>query len=96
MYHEAMRAPDKAQFVDALQKEWHDQLANGNFSNCKKNDVPKDVDVLPGVWALRRKRDIRTRVLKKHKARWNVDGSKKIKGQHYDETYAPIARWTAI
>ena len=96
MYHEAMKAPDKEEFVAALHKEWNDQLANGNFSVRKKSDVPEGVDLLPGVWAFRRKRDIRTRVVRKHKARWNVDGSKQIRGRHFDETYAPVAKWTTI
>lgn len=31
-YHEAMREPDWEEFRSAMQKEWHDQHSNGNFS----------------------------------------------------------------
>ena len=45
---------------------------------------------------MRRKRDIKTREIKKHKARLNFDGSRMEKGKHYDQTYAPVASWASI
>ena len=45
---------------------------------------------------MRRKRDIRTRKVKKWKARLNIDGSKMRHGEHYDMTYAPVASWNSI
>ena len=45
---------------------------------------------------MRRKRDIRTRKIKKWKARLNVDGSRMKQGVHYDQTYAPVASWKSI
>ena len=92
MWHEAMREPDRAEFRAAAQKEWDDQHNNGNFVFVEKSNVPDNATLLPAVWAMRRKRDIRTRQVKKYKARLNVDGSKQIKGVHYDQTYAPVAR----
>ena len=32
----------------------------------------------------------------KYKARVNVDGSRHIKGIHYEESWAPVASWTTI
>ena len=43
-----------------------------------------------------RKRDIKTRLIKKYKARLNIDGSKMKQGLHYDLTYAPVASWNSI
>ena len=95
-YHEAMAEPDREQFKKAMRSEWHDQHKNGNFSIIAKEDVPPDATVLPAVWALKRKRCIRTRRIKKYKARLNVDGSKMIYGQHYNQTYAPVAAWSTV
>jgi hypothetical protein len=30
-FHEAMREEDKAEFLKAMQKEWDDQMGNGNL-----------------------------------------------------------------
>ena len=45
---------------------------------------------------MRRKRDIKSRAVKKYKARLNVDGSRMIRGVDYDETYSPVATWRTI
>ena len=49
---------------------------------------------MPAVWEFCHKRNIRTRVIKKYKVRLYVDGSKQIKGVHFNETYALVAQWT--
>ena len=38
----------------------------------------------------------KTRRVKKYKARLNIDGSRMQKGKHYDQTYAPVAKWSSI
>jgi hypothetical protein len=45
---------------------------------------------------MKRKRDIKTREIKKWKARLNVDGSRMQKGKHHWETSAPVASWQSI
>ena len=95
-HHEAMREPDKEEFKQAMIKEVKDQMDNGNFSIIKISKVPKGKTILPAVWQMKRKRDIRTRKVKKYKARLNIDGSRMQKGIHYDETYAPVASWKSI
>ena len=45
---------------------------------------------------MKRKRDIKTRKVKKYKARLNVDVSRMRYGVDYEETYAPVASWRAI
>jgi hypothetical protein len=94
--HEAMRQSDKGEFVRAMAKEVDDQSNNENFTLMKRSKVPKGKTILPTVWQMRRKRDIKTQKIKKYKARLNVDGSRMIKGQHYDQTYAPVATWNSI
>lgn len=91
-----MLEPDKKQFVEAMEKEVRDQSENGNFSAIHRSKLPKGATVLPAVWQMKRKRDIRTRKVKKWKARLNIDGSRMQKGVHYSETYAPVASWNSI
>ena len=67
--HEAIRQKDSAKFLEAMQKEVDDQMANGNFTIVRKFKVPKDKIILPAVWQMRQKRDIKTRQIKKYQAR---------------------------
>ncbi|CAJ1959006.1 unnamed protein product [Cylindrotheca closterium] len=94
--HEAMREKDAHEFKKAMKKEWEDQINNGNFSVVHRSQVPEGGTILPAVWQMKRKRDIKTRTIKKYKARLNIDGSKMQYGKHYDQTYAPVASWNSI
>lgn len=94
--HEAMREPDRDKFLQAMLQEADSQLKNGNFTFVKRSQVPQGQTILPAVWALKRKWDIRTQEIKIWKARLNIDGSKMKKGQHYDLAYAPVASWSSI
>ena len=94
-WHEAMKEPDREEFVKASIKEVEDQIGNGIFSIVPASEVPEGVKPLPAVWQMKRKRDIRTRKVKKWKARLNIDGSK-MRPDQYDLTYAPVASWNSI
>ena len=80
--HQAMKEPDWMEFREAMIKEVNDQMENGNFTIIKRSKVPKGKTILPAVWQMKRKRDIKTRKVKKYKARLNLDGSRQIKGVH--------------
>ena len=95
-HHEAMKEPDAERFMDGMQQEMDRQFTDGNFSLIHRSKIPKGEKIFPGVWQMRRKRDIKTREIKKHKARLNFDGSRMEKGKHYDQTYAPVASWASI
>jgi hypothetical protein len=58
--------------------------------------LKRGTPVLPGVWALKRKRRILSGDVYKHKARWNLDRSKQVFGREYDETYSPVVQWPVI
>ena len=94
--HEAMKEKDRDEFLKAMQKEWDDQKNNGNFTVVHRSTVPEGALILPAVWQMKRKRDIKTRAIKKYKARLNIDGSKMQKGKHYKQSYAPVASWNSI
>jgi len=94
--HQALKQPDRLKFVEAMDKEVKDQMGNKNFTIVHKSKVPKDKSILPAVWQMKRKRDIKSRKIKKYKARLNIDGSRMKEGIHYDQTYAPVASWNSI
>ena len=71
-------------------------MRDKNFSVIPKSELPQGAKVLPAVWQLQRKRDIKTRKIKKYKARLNVDGSRMQKGVHYEQSYAPVASWNSM
>jgi hypothetical protein len=94
--HQALKEPDKAQWLKAMEEEVNAHISNGNWEMVPRRSVPAGVPVLPAVWAMRRKRRIATREVYKWKARLNLDGSKQVKGVNYQETYAPVAGWSTI
>jgi hypothetical protein len=59
-----------------------------------RKDLPKGATVLTSVWAMKRKRRISSREIYKWKARINIDGSKQVKGVHYEQTYSPVIAWS--
>jgi hypothetical protein len=67
--HQAMKETDAPQFMDAMAKEARDQMGNGDFTVTPRSAVPKGAAVLPSVWQMKRKRDIKTRQVKK----WKLD-----------------------
>ena len=91
-----MKAEDWPNFRAAMQKEIDDRMEGKNFSVIHKAKVPRTATILPAVWQMRRKRDIKSGTIKKYKARLNIDGSRMQKGIHYDQSYAPVASWNSI
>ena len=92
--HQAMREPDRQEFIKAMAKEVETRANNWTITH--KSQVPEGATVLPAVWAMKRKRRIATNEVYKWKARLNIDGSKQVKGVNYWETYAPVASWPTI
>jgi hypothetical protein len=60
-------------------------MENGNFTVIPKTQVPKGEKILPTVWQMKRKQDIKTQKIKKYKA-----------SVHFWDTYAPVASWNSI
>eukprot|EP00978_Attheya_sp_CCMP212_P017515 scaffold46797_cov52-Attheya_sp.AAC.1 len=95
--HEAMKAPDKRQFMKAMVKEVSSHQDNQHWLLMKRTSIPKGKKVLPAaVWAMKRKRRITTREIYKWKARLNVHGGKQTKGVDFWETYSPMVTWNSI
>jgi hypothetical protein len=93
---QAMKEPDRIEFEKAMIKEVTTHTDNQHWLIIEKTAVPNGVDILPAVWAMRRKRRITTGEVYKWKARLNVHGGKQVHGVNYWETYAPVIGWTTI
>jgi hypothetical protein len=93
---QALRQHDAKLFVDAVIKEINGHIDNKNWELIRQDTVPEDTQVVPSVWAMRRKRDLTTNEVKSHKARLNLHGGKQVYGMNYYETYAPVVTWFAI
>ena len=78
--HEAMKYQDQKELITSIKKEVTDQTDNGNSSAIPNYEVPKEAKVIPAVWQMKSKRDIKIRKVKKWKTRLNIDGSRTKKG----------------
>ena len=95
-FHESMKAPDKENFVEAVEKEFGDMIDNDIVEIVRISEVPEEATIFPAVWAMRRKRRVISREVYKWKARLNFDGSKQQAEKDYGQTYAPVATWELI
>ena len=76
---EALRAPDRDQFIKAMEQEIASHTDNNHWEIVNRSEVPNGIKVLPSVWAMRRKRRLDTLEVYKWKARLNVHGGKQQK-----------------
>jgi hypothetical protein len=90
---QARKEPDFPKFMEAMQKEIDAHTEGGHWKIIKREKLPHGATVLPTVWSMKRKRRISDRQVYKWKARLNIDGSKQVRGLHYQETYSPVVSW---
>jgi hypothetical protein len=67
-----MNAVDSAEFKNAMLQEVNAHSDNDHWEVWEKASVPEGQDILPAVWAFKRKRRIDTREVYKFKARLNI------------------------
>jgi len=91
-----MAAPDSDEFRRAMFKEVESHVTNKHWELVKRADLPAGTEVLPAVWAFRRKRRIASQEVYKWKARINLHGGKQTKNVNYWETYSPVVGWSTI
>jgi hypothetical protein len=95
-YHQAMVAPDRAQFLQAIIKEVNAHIANEHWELIPRSQVPQGTKILDSIWAMKRKRDIKTQEVYKHKARLNIHGGQQEYGVHFTDTYSPVVNWFSV
>ena len=79
-YQEAMAASDTDNFVEAIIKEVNTQCERDHWELILKENIPNNKNILDSVWAMKEKRDIKTRKVCKWKARLNIHGGQQELG----------------
>ena len=95
-YNQTMKVNYKKEFQIAMKKEFDAHSDRNHWEIIPKSEVPDDEKVLDSVWAMRRKRNILTNKVYKHKARLNIHGGQQEFAINYYETFSPIVNWFAI
>ena len=95
-YQQAISQPDRLEFIKAIVKEVNDHTENGHWKLIPTSEVPKGTKVIDSVWSMKRKRDIRTREIKRYKARLNIHGGQQEYGVHFTDTYSPVVNWSSV
>ena len=54
-FHQAMRRPDAQAFANAVVKEMNGHIKAKRWKLIKHDQVPEGIDVIPSIWAMRRK-----------------------------------------
>jgi hypothetical protein len=92
---------EPTRFEEAIQKkEWADAMTE-EYQSIIKNDVweivprPKSKDVVSSKWLFKIKHAANGSI-EKYKARFVARGFSQKKGIDYEETFAPVARYTSI
>jgi len=58
--HQAMKEPNKDEFIAAMVEEMDTQLKGGNFLLILRSKVLKGTTILPTVWQMKHKHQIQT------------------------------------
>ena len=93
-FHDAMRQPDREEFIKAMVKELKDHHENKHWKLVKRSSIG-DAKTVKAIWAFKRKRRPDGSILK-YKARLNAHGGMQIYGETYWDTYAPVVNWISI
>jgi hypothetical protein len=91
-----MNANNSAAFKKAMLKEVNAHTDNKHWEVWERADVPSNQDILPAVWAFKRKHQIDNRKAYKYKACLNIHGGMQKHGVNYWETYSPVVNWFSI
>jgi hypothetical protein len=93
---EAMKAADVKEFKQAMLQEVDAHTNKGHWEAWAEVAVPSGQQIIPAVWAFKRKRRVDAREIFKCKARINAHGGKQTHGVNYWETHSPVANWFSI
>ena len=58
--HQALQQDDASEFVKAVVQEINGHVENKHWALVERDTVPKDAQIVPSVWSLRRKRNLTT------------------------------------
>ena len=95
-FTQAICQPDGRQFAEAIVKEINGHVDNQNWRLIKRSKVPDSKPIQQSVWAMRRKHNLTTGEIVKHKARLNLHGGMQEYSENYYDTHAPVVTWFSI
>eukprot|EP00957_Ditylum_brightwellii_P173560 13214506-Ditylum_brightwellii.AAC.1 len=95
-YHQAMQEPDRDKFINAIITEVKGHVSGKHWEMVPISKVPKGTKILDSARAFKRKHDIKTCKVYKHKACLNVHGGQQQYGVNYFDTYVPVVTWVSV
>ena len=87
---EALKSPERDEWIKALRKELQEILKRNTFSFVKNNKLPKGFKAIKSKFAFRVTRELDGSI--KYKVRWVGCGYSQVPGKDFDNTYAPCAQ----
>ena len=91
-YQEAVSRPDKDKWNDAMDQEHSSLIENATWKLVPR---PKHQKPIKSRWVFKIKRDQKGQITR-YKARLVARGFSQIPGVDFNETYAPVARYTSL
>ena len=92
---EALRQPDREEFIKAMYKELNDHISRKHWKVVPLKSVPQYKKPIPMVWSMKRKRNPIGEIVK-WKARLCAGGHKSIEFLDYWNTYSPVVSWSTV
>ena len=93
-FHQAMREPDREDFIEAMVVELKAHADNNHWVLVPCKEIGNK-PTIKAIWSLKRKRRPDGSLLK-HKARLCAHGGMQIYGENYWDTYAPVVNWISV
>jgi hypothetical protein len=92
---EALRQPDREEFIKAMKKELNDHIDRKHWKVIPASAVPKHKVPIPMVWSMKRKRNPIREIIK-WKARLCARGHRSLEYVDYWSTYSPVVSWNTV
>ena len=89
---EALESPDASKWEAAMEEEYNSLHANGTW---ELTPLPPSRKAVGSKWVFKTKRDATGEIVR-HKARLVARGFSQVHGVDFNETFAPVAKFTTI
>ena len=94
-WDQAMKGPEAEQYWEAAKSEIATLESMDAWEVVDESSVPKGQRILPNLWVFKKKR-LPDGTVRKYKGRFTVRGDRQVKEVDYNETWAPVCKWTTV